>query len=88
MGGSITSRSKGGSSKSGSGEREYGQINFELITVVEMDKVEINSKCFVQAEVSLWRDRSADAIMLSGMCSWGAPNLNWYHPHTPSHIPL
>ena len=75
--GSLTSRSKGGSSKGGSGEREYGQINFELITAVEMDKVEVNSKCFVQAEVSLWRDRSADALMLSGMSSWGAPNLNW-----------
>ena len=37
--GSITSRSKGGSSKGGSGDREYGQIKFELITAVEMDKV-------------------------------------------------
>ena len=39
--GSLTSRSKGGSSKGGSGEREYGQINFELITAVEMDKVPV-----------------------------------------------
>ena len=40
-----------------------------------MHKVEVNTLLFLQAEVSLWRDRSRDAVILSGMASWG--NMNW-----------